>query len=67
MTVENKQNRAPHLNKNEADGVERELRELQGLVLRMSDEVERRLNFNSICFGIIIGILVGIFVELGAI
>ena len=52
------QKKAAHLQK--TDGAERELR---GLVLQLSHEVERRLNFNAFCFGVIIGILVIILVK----
>lgn len=64
---EHKQNSTAHHNTDEMGGVELELRELRGLLLRMSFDVERRLNFNALCFGVIISILAGILMKLWAI
>lgn len=56
------QNSSPHLNGSEMEGVERELRELRGLVLRISEDLKRqsisRLILGGLAFGILIAILI---------
>lgn len=55
------QNSSPHLSGNEMEGVERELQELRGLVLRMSEDLERRAMSHLLLGGIAFGILIAIF------